>query len=310
MDNNALTDTGDVTRSNGVLMTKKGHGWITDKSVGDSVDQSLSGLMGKDEQTGTTGSPSAALLSQYFAGKQSTKQNRTDAIEKAIAEEIEAEEAKAQQRNQDIIKILDVLYGPFGNNTTDSGMDESSNQAKDMAAIQHDLMEHVIKGMGIQSNTANNVVKNLVKNKTNVAMPKTTMPKTNSTRMSNDTTEKLLALSVHKLTDAVAGLTQKKLKRDVDIDNVRIKIKKQNGLQANVEAGIKVKNSMPHTLTHNNVARSKGGDVWRFNGIYDNNAVSKTADVLRVNGAYDNNAKSKNGSVVRNNGIVVADDNQ
>eukprot|EP00931_Biecheleriopsis_adriatica_P098177 TRINITY_DN720_c0_g1_i3.p1 TRINITY_DN720_c0_g1~~TRINITY_DN720_c0_g1_i3.p1 ORF type:complete len:453 (+),score=94.59 TRINITY_DN720_c0_g1_i3:183-1541(+) len=323
MDNNAQSETGDVTRSNGVLLTKKGHEWITDKSLGDSVAQRLgitdnsSGLPTINSSFADTSqflsnshkhagyrqnyiqnSSFAEFYSQFLAEMQLAQQNKTAAMEEAIAAYVGFEEAKAEQRNQDIIKILNWLYGPFGNNTTDSGMDESSMDAKAMAAIEHDLMDNVVKGTGEQSKTVNNAVNKFF------------MPKTNSTRMNNATSDKPFTLSVHKIDDLVAGLTKNKLKRDVDIDNVRIKIKKQNGLQANVEAGIKVKNSMPHTLTHNNVARSKGGDVWRFNGIYDNNAGSKTAEVLRVNGAYDNNAKSKNGSVVRNNGIVVADDNQ
>jgi len=320
MDNNAQSETGDVTRSNGVLLTKKGHEWITDKSLGDSVAQRLgitdksSGLPIKPgsnshkhagyRQNYIQNSSFAEFYSQFLAEMQLAQQNKTAAMEEAIAAYVGIEKAKAEQRNQDIIKILNVLYGPFGNNTTDSGMDESSMDAKAMAAIEHDLMDNVVKGRGEQSKTVNNAV-NKFFNKKNVAIPKT-----NSIRMNNATSDKLFTLSVHKIDDLVAGLTKNKLKRDVDIDKIGIKIKKQNGVQANVEAGIKVKNSMPHTLTHNNVARSKDGDVWRFNGAYDNNAGSKTAEVLRVNGAYDNNAKSKNGSVVRNNGVVVAEDNQ
>jgi len=257
-------------------------------------------------QNNVKNSSFAEFLSQFLADMQSLEDNKTALIEEAIAAYVGVEEAKAEQRNQDIIKILNVLYGPFGNNTTDSGMDETSKEAKAMAAIEHDLMDNVVKGMGTSSKIVNKAVDKFFNNPT---MPNMNSTRINNATTNNATTDKLFTLSVHKIDDLVAGLTKNKLKRDVDIDKIRIKIKKQNGVQANVEAGMKVKNSMPHTMTHDNIARSKNGDVWRFNGAYLNNAGSKTADVLRVNGAYDNNAKSKDGSVMRNNGIVIADDN-
>jgi len=84
--------------------------------------------------------------------------------------------------------------------------------------------------------------------------------------------------------DLVQGTMQA---AEVYINNLNIDIRKQNGLTANLDAGVKFSNDMANSFYRNNNAASTNGDVYRANGVFNNNAASMTGHTIRANGIID-----------------------
>eukprot|EP00931_Biecheleriopsis_adriatica_P033478 TRINITY_DN1942_c0_g1_i3.p1 TRINITY_DN1942_c0_g1~~TRINITY_DN1942_c0_g1_i3.p1 ORF type:complete len:465 (-),score=78.90 TRINITY_DN1942_c0_g1_i3:148-1542(-) len=335
MDNNALAGNGDVTRTNGALLAKRGHQFTSD-SINNQVSKSLSSLIGaytyEDGSSGgefgsgqtsfNSGTPPwdsqsnkknksnelekwvANVIAQQEERNQSSKQNKSNEFEQMVAKVIGFEEAEQEERNQEIIAILNKLYGPFPNNTTAAGLDESVSESQVMQQMQQNMMNQEIRAMQQQANAVNLVVSTFFNNTNKTAWQNLSYDGQYGPQIKRkNETEHYMKLSGQQISALVTDLS-KKVQRPVDIERVNIRVRKQNGLQANVDAGFSVNNSMAGTMHHNNIARSKYGNVWRFNGVYDNNAISRNGSVLRANGAYDNNARTNDGSVLRNNGAM------
>eukprot|EP00931_Biecheleriopsis_adriatica_P033476 TRINITY_DN1942_c0_g1_i1.p1 TRINITY_DN1942_c0_g1~~TRINITY_DN1942_c0_g1_i1.p1 ORF type:complete len:500 (-),score=80.63 TRINITY_DN1942_c0_g1_i1:148-1470(-) len=332
MDNNALAGNGDVTRNDGVLVAKRGHQFVSD-SVNNQVSKSLSSLIGAyTYEGGSSGGESGSeqsyvnsvtlppgYVNQVVANAESKQQNKSNKFEQMVAKYIGFKKAQEEKRNQEIIEILNKLYGPFPNNTMEAihntteaiRLDESTAESQIMQQMQQNMMNQEMQAMQIQSNTVNQVVSNFFNNTNKTAWQGDGSKQGSYNRqhqygpqiMPKKETEHYIKLSKRQIDALVSGLS-KKLQRPVSIEKVNIRVRKQDGLQANVDAGFSVNNSMAGTMHHNNIARSTHGDVWRFNGAYDNNAISQKGSVLRANGAYDNNARTNDGSVLRNNGAM------
>merc|ERR1711972_462801 len=107
---------------------------------------------------------------------------------------------------------------------------------------------------------------------------------------SPNATANATAEELSELTGALSALTNSSVDGPIVIKHLNVRLKKQNGIQVNMGAGVNFLNNMSGSLHDNNKALSRNGSVLRFNGAYDNNALIGNGSVLRSDGAFDNNA--------------------
>eukprot|EP00441_Pelagodinium_beii_P022212 CAMPEP_0197681958 /NCGR_PEP_ID=MMETSP1338-20131121/95750_1 /TAXON_ID=43686 ORGANISM="Pelagodinium beii, Strain RCC1491" /NCGR_SAMPLE_ID=MMETSP1338 /ASSEMBLY_ACC=CAM_ASM_000754 /LENGTH=216 /DNA_ID=CAMNT_0043263371 /DNA_START=8 /DNA_END=658 /DNA_ORIENTATION=+ len=201
--------------------------------------------------------------------------------------------AANEEQKSRIMKILNILYGTNATNET-GGIDNSIGvEAEILNKLEKRWLEDEMKALKLQRQTVDDAVQLLanssdsetIRMALNSSSDQENLTRRNLTRAELDT-------DLAELSKSLKGMPED---RPIHIKKIHIKVKEQNGLQANLGAGVDFSNEMPHSLHNNNNAKSETGSVWRFNGAYDNNARSTDGDVLRANGAFDNNAMSRNG---------------
>eukprot|EP00928_Gymnodinium_smaydae_P082263 TRINITY_DN65643_c0_g1_i1.p1 TRINITY_DN65643_c0_g1~~TRINITY_DN65643_c0_g1_i1.p1 ORF type:complete len:433 (+),score=65.14 TRINITY_DN65643_c0_g1_i1:49-1347(+) len=285
MDNNALAKDGDVTRSNGVVTSARLRG----RSSSISGFELANGLQedshsASDIQTSGISEDMEHILSNMRKPSMSSKDKVH--LEHALAEFHAMKQAKKEERTEHLIQILKILYGK--NSSLHGGAAASSsavigpllNDFKAVLTNQRYVIQSLVDGLNTTLVSGQSL------------QPSESVHQNRTTTLDD----------IGNLEGILKGL-EADSKGPVHIDDVNIKIRHQNGLQANLGAGITFRNNMSNTFHNNNDATSESGHVSRINGAYDNNAKSSRGSVLRVNGAFDNNAGSMNGSVLRQNGV-------
>jgi len=321
-DNNAVSKGGDVERANGWYgnnaISKNGdvttEGDVQSKNSG--VQSSTDGTIGLSSAEEVAGGSDSPLLRSLRTGELPSGQDgdsvRRGLIEIAknrdlqqssggsyslkdlAADYYHKRQADAEQENHVLLKVLMLLYGQ--NSTSIDSSD--TLQAGMISQFQQEMLNQSIAAAKMNQDTIHQTISMIGKNGSKL-LNRSGITVTNSTRPNqNAEMAKLISDDLEKVTNQVQG--------PVKIGKLKVKVKDQAGIQANLGAGVEFKNYMPNSLYNNNNAKSAHGDVMRFNGAYDNNAIGQ-GHVLRVNGAYDNNAISKgDGTVTRTGAEKVA----
>jgi len=301
MDNNAMNKgSGDLLRQNGLYLNSPGG--LGTSLVKHAVGGGL-GLLGADEipppdDLSDEDKELVDKLIQIIKKAHGGSSHNVTQARDTLATFYGMKAAQSEEKKAHIMKVLNLLYGPLDANET-GGLDDNSNvEAKILDKLEKRWIKNELQAMKDQRQTIDEAVQLLTNNSDNQVVTSSQ----DTQRLTLNETHEELKADLASLAESLEGLPQG---RPVHIGKLHIKVKEQNGLQANLGAGAIFSNKMPDSLHDNNAAHSDTGTVWRFNGAFDNNARSSEGNVLRVNGAYDNNAVSRNGTVQRQNGVMM-----
>ncbi|CAE7040558.1 unnamed protein product [Symbiodinium natans] len=304
-DNNAESKHGHVTRANGLMDNNaigygdgdvfRQHGLLTGGRSGLLEDDELPPAPDKTDED------DKAIwkeLLQAFKDKRASSRNFTQA-KRILAVFLAMKSAASEKRKAHIMKVLNILFGPFDANET-GGIDDSvTAEAKILSNLERRWLEDEVAALKNQRGTVDNAVQFLADNSDSETIREALNASRNEERLRQNLTRAELHADLAEVLKDLSSMPEDKR---VHIGKIHIQVKEQSGLQANLGAGVDFSNKMPGSLHDNNNAKSDAGTVWRYNGAFDNNARSTDGNVLRVNGAFDNNAVTRNGSAQRQNG--------